>query len=163
MGHQEQLPKMIDTITTPLQKFDLQGFVDAYREFYRSWSGDDIDPDHSVTVAERFGDVPMPLYEDRDLVSELTERRWLLFFQLHEPLADDTALCIDGKREQADDFDIGVADGYGFLVEVADGNVNLHPALYDGSSGPMPSIDLQAHCSVMDEKMKAFAQRFMES
>ena len=61
----------------------------------------------------------------------------------------------------SDEFDIGVADGYGFLVEVRDGNVNLHPALYDGSSGPIPSIDLQAHCSVMDEKMKAFAQRFI--
>ena len=56
---------------------------------------------------------------------------------------------------------IGVADGYGFLVEIRDGNVILHPALHDGSSAPMPSIGLQAHCSVMDEKAKAFAQRFM--
>jgi hypothetical protein len=77
---------------------------------------------------------------------QLTERGWLLFFQLHEPLADDTALCIDGSREPSDKFDIGVADGYGFLVEVRDGQVNLHPALYNGS-GPMPSIDHQAHCS----------------
>ena len=60
----------------------------------------------------------MPIYEDRDLISELTERGWLLFFQLHEPLADDTALCIDGTRVASDEFDIGVADGYGFLVEV---------------------------------------------
>ena len=120
-----------------------------------------IDPDASVTVMKRFGDVPMPLYEDRDLFAELTELGWLLFFQVHEPLADDTALCIDGSREPSDNFDIGVADGYGFLVEVRDGQVHLHPALYDGSSGPMPSIDLQAHCSVLDEKMKAFARRFI--
>ena len=39
----------------------------------------------------------MPLYEDRDLLEELTERGWLFFFQLPEPLADDTSLCIDGK------------------------------------------------------------------
>ena len=43
--------------------------------------------------------------------------------------------------------------------------MNPHPALYDGSSGPVPSIDLsidlQTHCSVMDEKMEGFAQRFM--
>ena len=63
--------------------------------------------------------------------------------------------------EPSDDFDIGVADGYGFLVEVRDGQVNLHPALYDGSSGPMPSIDLQARCSVMDAKIEGFAQRFV--
>jgi hypothetical protein len=152
---------MIDTITAPLAEFDLQGFIDAYREFYRSWAGNESDPDGSVLVAERFGDVPTQVDEDRDLLSELTERGWLLFFQLHEPVADDTVLCIDGSRVASDDFDIGVADGYGFLVEIRDGNVSLHPALYDGSSGPMPSIDLQAHCSVMDEKMKAFAQRFI--
>ena len=152
---------MIDTITVPLAAFDLEGFIDAYRAFYRSWAGDALDPDGAVLIAERFGDVPMPLYEGRDLIEELTERGWLLFFQLHEPLADDTVLCIDGRHEPSDAFDIGVADGYGFLVEVRDGNVNLRPALYDGSSGPVPSIDLQAHCSVMDEKMKESAQRFI--
>ncbi len=155
---------MIDTITVPLAQFDLEGFIDAYREFYQSWADDDVndmDADQSVTVVERFGDVPMLVDEDRDLTSEMTERGWLLFFQLHEPLVDDTALCIDGSRVASDELDIGVADGYGFLVEVRDGTVNLHAALYDGSSGPMPSIALQAHCSVMDEKMKAFAQRFI--
>jgi len=92
----------------------------------------------------------------------LTERGWLLFFQLHEPLVDDTVLCIDGSREPSDDFDIDVADGYGFLVEVRNEIVTLHPAFYDGSSGPIPSLELQAHCSVMDAKMTAFARRFIE-
>ena len=152
---------MIDTITIPLDEFDLQGFIHAYREFYRSWAGDELDPDASVMVVGRFGDVPMPLCEDRDLVAELTELRWLLFFQLHEPLADDMVLCVDGSRESSDNFDIGVADGYGFLVEIRDGQVHLYPALYDGSSGPAPSLGLQAHCNVIDEKMQAFAQQFM--
>lgn len=152
---------MIDTINVPLDAFDLQGFIAGYREFYQSWAGDEIDADASVIVVKQFGEVPLPLYEDRDLMSELTERGWLLFFQLHEPLADDTALCIDGSHVASDDFNIGIAAGYGFLVEIRDGNVNLHPALYDGYSGPLPSINLQAHCSVLDEKMKAFAQRFI--
>ena len=39
---------MIDTITVPLAEFDLQGFIDAYRDFYRSRAGDEIDPDGSV-------------------------------------------------------------------------------------------------------------------
>ena len=152
---------MIDTITVPLANFDLAGFLDAYRRFYRAWAGDELDPDGSVLVAKQFRDVPMPVDEDRDLVAELTERGCLLFLQLHEPVADDTVVCIDGTRVTSDAFDIGVADGYGFVVEVRDKTVNLHPALYDGSSGPMPSIDLQAQCSVMDEKMKGFAQRFI--
>ena len=145
---------MIDTITAARDHFDLQGFIDAYREFYRSWAGANNNPDYSVTVAKWCGDVPMPLCEDRDLVEELTDRGWLLFFQIHDPLADDAALCIDGQREQSEEFDIGVADGYGFLVKVSTGNVNLHPSLYDGSSGRMPSINLQAHCSMMNEELK---------
>ncbi len=153
---------MIDTISVPLDHFDLQGFIDAYREFYRSWAGEDSDPDSSVMVSQRFGDVPMPIREGRDPLTELTELGWLLFFQMHEPLSDDTALCIDGSRESSDNLDIGVADGYGFLVEVRDGQVHLHPALYDGSSGPFPRLDLQSHCSVLDEKMKAFARRFIQ-
>ena len=86
----------------------------------------------------------------------------LLFLQLHEPLAADTAICIDGSREESDNFDIGVADGYGFLVELHDGVVSLHPALYDGTSHALPRLDLQARCSVMDEKMKGFAERHIE-
>ena len=43
---------MIDTITVPLDEFDLPGFIDAYRDFYRSWAGDDLDPDASVIGAE---------------------------------------------------------------------------------------------------------------
>ena len=120
---------MIDTITVPLAKFDLPGFLDAYREYYRSWAGDDtddVDADKSVSVCERFVDIPMPVYEDRDLIAELTERGWLLFFQLHEPLTDDSVLCIDGSRESSDDFDIG----RGGWLRVPGGSPqwNRHPA-----------------------------------
>jgi hypothetical protein len=153
---------MIESLTVPLDQFDLDGFIEAYRGFYRKWAGDDIDPDASVTVMEKFDDTPAPFDEDRDLVEELVERGWKLFFQMHEPLADDRALCIDGKRRDADKFDIGVADGYGFLVEVHDGQISLHPALYDGSSGPFPTVDLQGRCSVLDECMEKFARRFVK-
>lgn len=154
---------MIDTIQVPLDRFNLDAFLDGYRRLHCSWAGDSMDPDQTVPVAENFGDPPVPFYEDRDLRAELLERRWLLFFQMHEPLADETALCIDGTRVSSENFDIGVADGYGFLVEVRDDIVNLHPALYGGSSGPIPSVDLQAHCSVLDDKMKRFAESCIDS
>ena len=35
---------MIDTITHPWPSSIFQGFIDAYREFYQSWAGDEIDP-----------------------------------------------------------------------------------------------------------------------
>ena len=153
---------MIDTIKVPLENFDLKGFIDEYREFYRSWAGDEADPDLSVSIANPFGDVPMPLHEKADLVEGTVDEGWLVFLQLHEPLADGAALYVGGTREPSEKCDIGVADGYGFLVEVRDGMVSLHPALYDGSSELEPSLDLQAQCSVMDEKMRAFAERHIK-
>jgi hypothetical protein len=92
----------------------------------------------------------------------LLEHQAKVFFPMHEPLADEMALCIDGARRRVEDFDIGVADAYGFLVEVHDGQVSLHPALYDGSSGPLPTITLQGQCSVLDGCMEKFARRFVK-
>lgn len=152
---------MIETLTVPLDEFDLAGFIQAYREFYLDWSKSHDDPDLSIPVMESFDSVPENLYTDRDLVEELAERKWRLFFQMHEPLAADQSLCIDGERREVGDFDIGVADGYGFLVEIHDGQISLHPALYDGSSGPVPRIHLQGQCSVMDDCMAKFASRFV--
>ncbi len=110
---------------------------------------------------QRFGDTPMPLYEERNLQEELVDRGWLLFFQMHEPLVEETVLCIDGTRLPSEAFDIGDADGYGFLVEVHENQISLHPALYDGSSGPVPTLDLQAHCSVLDQPMERFARQWI--
>jgi hypothetical protein len=152
---------MIETLTVPQERFDLEAFLESYRQFYREWAGDGIDPDASVLVIETFDSTPTPLFEDRDLAEELVERGWKLFFQVHEPLAPEVVLCIDGKRRLTEDFDIGEADGYGFLVEVHDGQISLHPALYDGSSGPYPHIEVQGRCSVLDESMAEFAQKFV--
>src|SRR5438105_979275 len=98
---------MIDTLTVPLDEFDLAAFVEAYRTFYRQWAGDGGNPDQSVPVMGEFDSTPAPCHGDRDLAGELVERGRKLFFQVHEPLADEQALCIDGRRRGADDFDIG--------------------------------------------------------
>jgi hypothetical protein len=155
--------RMIESLTVPLEKFDLDGFVEAFRKVARKWLGPEFDPDWVVTVMERFDDTPTPLHEDRDLAQELLERKWKLFFPMHEPTADYRALCIDGKRRNTDKFDISEADNYGFLVEVHDDDqISLHPALYDGTSRPFPCIELQGRCSVLDACMTAFARRFVK-
>ena len=152
---------MIESITIEREQFDLEAFYDAYKAFYREWAGSAADPDHSLPVMEQFGAEPRTLYEDRDPLDELTNRQWMLFFPLHEPVLEKTVLCVDGIRRPSDQFDIGIADNYGFLVEVHDGQVSLHPALYDVLSNPIPSIDLQGRCSVMDQCLKEFAHRFI--
>jgi hypothetical protein len=150
---------MIESISVPLEDFDLLGFLDAYRRFHREWAGTD-DAELSVVIQRKHGDIPLPVYEDRDLADELLYRGWLLFFPVHEPLVTETALCIDGVRRNSRDFDSGVAGEYGFVVEVREGVVSLHPALYDGS-GNVPSLDLQGRCGLLDECMDKFVRRFI--
>jgi hypothetical protein len=83
---------------------------------------------------------------------------------MHEPNADDRALCIDGKRRDTDEFDINLDDAYGFLVEVHDDDqISLHPALYESGYGPFPTITLQGRCGVLDACMTAFARRFVRA
>lgn len=153
---------MIETLTAPLGQFDLDGFVSAYSGFFHRWAGDASEPDASLSILARFDDTPTPFPQGESVTEALLEHGGKVFFPMHEPLADDQALCIDGKRRKADSFDIGVADAYGFLVEVHDGLISLHPALYDGTSGPFPTIDLQGQCSALDGCMEQFARRFVK-
>ena len=150
---------MVENIVVPLDEYDLAGFIDAYRTFYATYSEAEF-ADQSIPMLREHAGIPENDYGERDPLAELLSGEWKLFFQMHEPLVDDDALCIDGERRDSDDFDIGESDAYGFLVEVIDGNVHLQPALYDGSSGPFPSITLQGTCSVVEDAMRTFAERF---
>jgi hypothetical protein len=85
----------------------------------------------------------------------------MVFVPGHEPPAGEAALVIDGSEVEAGRLDIGGSDLYGFLLEVHEDKLSLHPALYDGSSGPAPALDLQARCGVLDDRMAAFARQFV--
>jgi hypothetical protein len=157
---------MIESLTVPIADFQLEPFIHEYTRFYRKYSGSD-DVLEGTVAMERFGDTPSScpleeaLSEEQSLVHCLLELGLKVFFMMHEPPADERFLCIDGKRRKSDDLDIGVDDGYGFLVEVDGDTISLHPALYDGSSGPVPRIDLQGTCSILEEPMKAFVAKFV--
>lgn len=153
---------MIESITVPLEQFNLKGFVEAYRKFYYKWAGDEFDADPSLYILESFKSNPVPNDEGLDPIEVIKKKKHMVFFQMHEPVSDDKTLCIDGKRRDSDDFDIGLEDGYGFLVELEGKNISLHPALYDGSSNAIPSIELQGTCSVLEECMKSFVQKFIK-
>jgi hypothetical protein len=151
---------MTDTLTTLLEQYDLGGFIAAYRQFHFEWAGGDTDPDASLYAMHGFGGTPMPFPPGRPPAEELLAGS-LLFFPMHEPLVADSALCCDGLRRDVEDFDIGDSDAYGLLVEVHDDKLSLHPTLLDGSSGRVPTLDLQGHCSVLDEPLRRFATQFV--
>ena len=152
---------MIESLTVPLEQFDLAGFIKAFRKVARKWVSRETGPDACVLVMEEFDHPPVTVFEGRELVEELVGRGWKLFFPMHEPAAAERPLCIDGKRRKADDFELGEADNYGFLVEVHGDRISLHPALYESGYGPFPTITLQGRCGVLDDCMKAFARRFV--
>ena len=157
---------MIDSVTVSLDTFDLRGFVDTCADFHKTLSGGGCFPASLLGIVKH-GDTPSQAFDDdadvEDVMAMLQAGEAKLFFLMHEPIADNKFLCIDGEHRDSDDVDIGVADGYGYLVEVDDLSVSLHPALYDGSSGPYPRIDLQGTCSVLEKPMKQFVSRFMKA
>ena len=150
----------------PLSAFALGQFLAAYTEFYQWWSESEVDGSLAVSLIDRFGDTPVPSHKECDWAEMLIDHGKLVFFPFHEPITDDEIKCLDGSTYQDDEddanIDIGVADNYGYLVEVRDGTITFYPALNDGSSGPLPTVDVQHECGVFDEQMGAFLDRFVE-
>ena len=156
---------MIDSITLPLPTFDLKSFIADYRKFYRKWSDEDALVYFIVGVKKHGGTPDNFLEEDTEdeekaILDALTEDGLKVFFMMHEPAADERFRAIDGKKRDSDDLDINLEDGYGFLVEVEDDKISLHPALYDGSSRSIPQLTLQGTCSVMEGPMMEFVDKF---
>lgn len=149
--------------TFPLSAFALGEFLATFAEFYQWWSESELDGSVAVSLLDRFGDTPVPSHKDRDLAEALIEHGKLAFFPFHEPITSDQIKCLDGGTCEDDpEIEIGVPDSYGYLVEVRDGTITFYPVLYDGSSGPLPSLDLQHECGVFDARMEAFLDRFVE-
>jgi hypothetical protein len=59
-------------------------------------------------------------------------------------------------------LDIGEADAYGYLLEVREGQTTIRGALYDGSSGPAPTLEIVEDSGVFDERMRAYLARFVD-
>jgi hypothetical protein len=152
---------MIDSITVPLNAFDLNGLFDAYRAFYGRWTGEGSDPNTSLFLLTRYGDTPLPMSEEVDPVKTLIGQLGMVFVPIHEPAATDKVKVIDGTEADASQLDIGVMDLYGLLLEAHEGEISVHPALYDGSSGPYPTATIQGTCSLLDGVIAQFRRRFL--
>ena len=157
---------MIDSVTLLLSSFDLSAFIAAYQKFCRKWSGQDSVA-HLILGMKRHGDTPTNFLdedatdEEKALLDALTEDGLKVFFVMHEPAADERFRAIDGKKCHSDDLDTNPEDGYGFLVEVEDNKISLHPARYDGSSRSIPHLTLQGTCSVLERPMMEFVNKFI--
>ena len=72
---------MIESLTVPLEQFDLYGFIEAFRKVARKWVSREIGTDACVLVMEKFDYPPVTVFEGRELVEELVDRGWKLFFR----------------------------------------------------------------------------------
>ncbi len=144
---------MIATFRFDASSETLDGILE---QFARLHDGD-LSPDDAVCFLEGWGSPPMPGHNSELTAREMIEQEMLVFLPMHRHDEDDTQRCIDGERRPSDDFDIGISDAYGFLLEANDEQILLHPALYDGTSNFLPRINLQATCSCLEPAMRAFA------
>jgi hypothetical protein len=149
---------MIDTLSVPLKSFDLAGFFEAHRAFVARWSGEEADADASLFILTRHGETPLPMPSGIDPIKVLLQQGSLVFVPFHEPPVAQTARLIDGSQVDSEQLDIGVNDLYGLLLERHDDMLSLHPALYDGS-GPVPTLDIQGSCGILDAAMVGFVGR----
>jgi hypothetical protein len=145
------------TRTIPLTVFRLNEFIEAYAECHRWCTATDEDGSLAVYLLDGPGDTPTPSHENRILEAELVENGKLVFLPFHEPMVGDQVKCLDGsvyvENEDVPKLDIGEADAYGYLMELRQGDITIRGALYDGSSGPVPTLEVQEECGVFDERM----------
>jgi hypothetical protein len=119
---------VLGQLVLPLERFDLEGFLDAYWQARKEWC---YEPPLVVDRQVR----PLLTLDGGpdEWADELLGRGRTLFLPAHESAVDDP-LCIGGCRHDGDRLGLGLLEGYGYLVEVAAGVVSIRTALYDAGS-----------------------------
>jgi hypothetical protein len=139
-------------LVLPLERFDLEAFLDAYWEAHRGWCAD------PPLVVDRQAEPLATLDAGPDeWLDELLDRGRALFLPAHERAVDDP-LCLIGCRHDGERLGLGLLEGYGYLVEVEGGVVSIRPALYDaGSSVVRPG----GPCGSLAGCMATFLRHFV--
>ncbi len=118
---------MIDSISVPLEEFDFVRFFAAIEEFCCCCAPDEERDHRFIHALKQHGDIPLPPPEGQNVIKALLKGELMLFFPMHQPLVATGALAVDGRRRPFRSFGIRCRDAYGWLVEVHDGMVSLHP------------------------------------
>lgn len=153
---------MLKSVVVDSERLDLDGMLGEYKSF---WDGLDqgVSAEYCASLSEGLDDVPMPNEEEVDLKAALMERGLWVFLPVHESSVEDTFQCIDGQEYETAKFDIGEMDSYGVLLEPRGKQIALHPALYDGSSGPFPRLKIDETASVVEKALASFMTRHIRS
>jgi hypothetical protein len=114
-------------LVLPLERFDLEAFLDSYWLARKEW-------DEPPLVLDRRGRPLLTLDDHPDeWADELLGRGRALFLPAHERAVDDP-LCVSGCRHDGEGLGLGLLEGYGYLVEVVAGVVSIRTALYDAGA-----------------------------
>lgn len=153
---------MLQSIVVDREKLDLAGMLGAYRAFWEELDWD-VPAEACASLAEGLDATPVPNDEEVDLQSALLEDGLWVFLPIHEPCVEDVFRCIDGRKYKTKKFDIGEMDSYGVLLEPRGKQIALHPALYDGSSGPFPTLKIDETASVVEKALESYMTRYISS
>jgi hypothetical protein len=148
----------------PLKDFDLDRFLNVNLMFATKLA-DMTNGDHNnIAVISHY----IAEFEEFDGVRELKEalkNGKLLFLMFHERFSIDEAsvLCVDGEMEVSWRFG-GMEDhNYGFLVQLTDEQLFIHPYLLidpDHKKTKEVTVEEVEHCGQFDARMTYFLKGF---
>jgi hypothetical protein len=158
-------------ISIPLEKFDLDGFIDKVLDFLKSQVTEDVDPSCAIFWVESPGECPNDGDEGGwDFRSKLLNDRVFLFFPFALSSYEGSFECADGNcytvlsedEDENDDQYSVEEDVVGYLVRVSDGSISIASAICPLSGSiPPPTIDLLVDCKELEQPMLDFIHRFI--
>jgi len=164
-------------IHMPLEKFDLDGFINKTISFIEAQISKKIDPSAAIVWVEAPGRGP---YDEGDhgwdFKAKLMEGEVFLLFPFALPGDSIELHCADGKSynissDSPDDeeseegvyvdtfFDATI----GYLVRVDNGTISLSSAIcpIPGGCGPFARVNLYPDAGVLEQPMTEFIQGFI--
>ncbi|MGO9570623.1 MAG: hypothetical protein ACLP5H_24090 [Desulfomonilaceae bacterium] len=164
-------------ISVPLDKFDLDGFINKTISFIEAQISKEIDPSAAIVWVEAPGRGP---HDESDqgwhFKAKLMGGEAFLLFPFALPGDSTEPHCADGKSynistDSSDDDEYeegGYVDTFfdatvGYLVRVDNGTISLSSAICPiaGGCGPPARVNLYPDCGVLEQPMTEFVWGFL--
>lgn len=169
-------------IRIPMEKFDLDGFINETLRFLETVVSEECDPSYGITWVEAPGGYP---YDGDttgwDFRSKLMNESVYLFFPFASFFGEKLVGCADGNSyqcpwknsgywdpsqdedDEGDELPFTVEDLVGYLVRVEDGTISIMSATSGPFAGMPPfRVDLLPGGDFLEQPLVDFVNRFIK-
>ncbi len=164
-------------LRVPVNRFDLESFIDEIFNFLKTVLDEDTDPSYAVAWLREDNGEPDygPENESRDHREELLEDRKILFFPFSTSNVDQLITCADGEEyelvglyeadpdEEYEEFQLGDTDVLGYLIKVENREFVINSAVHGGGDSRRgPYIRIVQDCDHLDEPLHDFVIHYIQ-